>query len=77
MRLDEFFAGHEHAAGAAARIVDAALVGRENLDQHADDARRRVELATLLAFRAGELRQEILIDAAESVLGAVGRRAER
>ena len=30
---------HEHAARAAARVVDAALVRREHLDQQAHDAR--------------------------------------
>ena len=75
--LDELLALHEHAAGAAAGVVDAALVGREHLDQHADDAARRVELAALLALGAGELGEEVLVDAAEDVLGAVGRAAER
>ena len=67
---------HEHAARAAAGVVDAALVGREHLDQHAHDAGRRVELAALLALGAGELGEEVLVDAAEDVLGAVGRAAE-
>ena len=61
---------HEHAAGAAAGVVDAALVRREHLDQHADDAAGRVELAALLALGAGELAEEVLVDAAEDVLGA-------
>ena len=43
--LDELLALHEHAARAAAGVVDAALVGREHLDQHAHHVRRRVELA--------------------------------
>ena len=38
--LDEFLGLHEHAAGAAAGVVDAAFVGREHLDEHAHDARR-------------------------------------
>ncbi len=38
--LDELLALDEHAARAAAGVVDAALVGREHLDQHADDAAR-------------------------------------
>src|SRR5437660_838819 len=61
----------------ARRVVDAPLVGREHLDQHADDMRRRVELAAALALRAGEAGKEILIDAAECVLGAVSGAAER
>ena len=76
VRFDELLALHEHAAGAAARIVDAALVGRQHLDQHADDVRRRIELAAALAFGAGEAGEEIFVDAAEGVLGAVGRSAE-
>ena len=35
--------------------------------------RGRVELAALLAFRAGELGEEVLVDAAEDVLGAIRR----
>ena len=64
---------HEHAAGAAAGVVNAALVGGEHLDQQPDDADGGVELAAVLAFGAGELGEEILVDAAEQVLGAVGR----
>src|SRR6266852_4829425 len=71
MRLDEFLAADEHAAGAAAGVVDAALVGREHIDQHADNARRRVELPALLAFRAGELREKIFVNLAQYILGAV------
>ena len=76
MRFDELLALHEHAARAAAGVEDAALVRREHLDQHADDVRRRVELAALLALGAGELREEVLVDAAENVLGAVSSSAE-
>ena len=56
---------------AAAGIVDAALVRLDHLDQQPDDAARRVELAALLALCAGELAEEVLVDAAEDVLGAV------
>ena len=37
--FDELLALHEHAARAAAGVVDAALVRLEHLDQHAHDAR--------------------------------------
>ena len=74
--LDELFALDEHAAGAAAGVVDAALVRLDHLDQQPDDAARRVELAALLAFGAGELAEEVLVDAAEDVLGAVLLAAE-
>ena len=69
--FDEFFRLHEHAAGAAAGVVDAALVGREHGDQAAHDAGRGVELAAVLALGAGELGEEVFVDAAEDVLGAV------
>jgi hypothetical protein len=58
---------HEHAAGAAAGIVDAAFVGGEHLDEEADDALRGVELAAFLALGAGELAEEVFVDAAEDV----------
>jgi hypothetical protein len=73
VRLDELLAADEHAAGAAARVVDAALVGREHLDEDADDAGRGVELAGALALGAGEAGEEVLVDAAERVL-RFGRR---
>ena len=69
--FDEFFRLHEHAAGAAAGIVDAAFVGREHLDEEPHDAVRGVELAAVLALGAGELGEEVFVDAAEDVLGAV------
>ena len=64
VRLDELLALHEHAARAAAGVVDAALVGRQHLDQHPDHAAGRVELAALLALGAGELGEEVLVDPA-------------
>src|SRR3989338_9606332 len=74
--LDELLAGDEHATRAAAGVVDAALVGGEHLDQHAHHARGRVELAALLALGTRELREKVLIDATENVLGTVGRTPE-
>jgi hypothetical protein len=71
MLFDELFRLYEHAAGTAARIVYSALVGSQHFDQHPDDTAGRVELAALLALGAGELREEILIDPAEDVLGSV------
>ena len=67
MRFDEFLGLHEHAAGAAAGVVNLAVVRREDGDQRLDDAGRRVELATLLAFGAGELAEEVFINLAEHV----------
>ena len=71
-----FFRLHEHAAAAAAGIVDArplagSMVRGEHLDQHLDHAPRCVELATLLAFGAGELGEEVFVDAAQRVFRAV------
>ena len=70
--FDEFFRLHEHAAGAAGGVVDAAFVGGEHLDEAAHDAGRGVELAAVLALGAGEAGEEILVDAAEQIDGAVG-----
>ena len=70
MRADELHRLHEHARGAAAGVVHPAAVGLEHLDQELDHAARRVELAALLALGARELREEVLGDAAEHVLGA-------
>ena len=70
VRADELHRLHEHARGAAAGVVHPAPVGLEHLDQQLDHAARRVELAALLALGAGELGEEVLVDAAEHVLGA-------
>ena len=70
VRRDETLRLHEHAARSAARVVDAALVGFEHLDQQPDDGGGRVELAALLAFAQRELAQEVLVDFAENVLRA-------
>ena len=70
VRADELDRLHEHAGGAAAGIVDPAPVRLQHLDQELDDTARRVELAALLALGAGELRQEVLVDAADHVLRA-------
>ena len=67
----------EHARRATARVVDAAVVGLDHLDEGADDAAGRVELAALLALGAGELAEEVLVDAAEDVGGAGGGVADR
>jgi hypothetical protein len=69
MGLDELLRLHEHAARAAGGVEDAALIGLDHLDQQADDAFRRIELAALLALGGGELAQEVLVDAAQDVLG--------
>jgi hypothetical protein len=71
VRLDEFLRLNEHPSRPAAWIVDAAFVGREHLHQNPYHARWRVELPAVLAFRAGELSQEILVHAPENIFGLV------
>src|SRR2546430_8922041 len=53
--FDEFFRLHEHAAGTAAGIVNAAFVGGEYRDEESHDALRRVELAAFFSLSASEL----------------------
>ena len=67
---------HEHSAGAAAGVVDAALVRREHFDQDPDDLRWRIELSALLALGAGELSQKVLVDPTQNVFGTVCRTAQ-
>ena len=67
---DELHRLHEHAGGAAAGVVNPALIGLQHLDQELHHAARGVELAALLALGAGELGEEVLIDSAQNVLGA-------
>ena len=64
----------EHAAGAAAGVVDAALVGLQHLDQQPDDGSRRVELAAALALGPGEAAEKVLVYPPKNVAGAVGLR---
>ena len=70
MSFREFFGLHEHAAGAAAGVKDAAFVGLNHFDEKLDDRLRGVKLAALFAFAGGELAEEVFVDAAENVLGA-------
>ena len=70
MRADELDRLDEHAGGTATGIVDPASVGLQHLDQELDHAARGIELAALFALGAGELRQKVLVDPAEHVLGA-------
>src|SRR2546430_9094286 len=53
--FDEFFRLHEHAAGTAAGVVNAAFVGSEHLDEETHDALRSAQLAALLTLSAAEL----------------------
>ena len=65
--VDERLRLHEHARRAAARVVDAAAVGLEHLDEQPDDVPRRVELTGPPALGGGEAREEVLVDAPEHV----------
>ena len=58
--FDEFFRLNKHASGAATWVIDTALVRCEHFNKNANNAARRVELATLLPFGAGKLREEIV-----------------
>src|SRR5690242_3919846 len=53
--LDELLALDEHATRSAARVVDAAAVRGEHLNEGADDVAGCVKLAALLALGAREL----------------------
>ena len=66
--LHEARALHEHAARAAGGVEDAPVEGLDDLDEQPDDAARRVELAALLPLGAGELAEEVFVDAPEGVV---------
>ena len=67
---DELHRLDEHAGGAAARVVDAALVRLQHLHEEPHDRARGVELAALPALGQGELLQEVLVDVTQDVRGA-------
>ncbi|MNC31424.1 hypothetical protein D3C81_798120 [compost metagenome] len=71
MGFDELFRLHKHTTGAAAGIIDLAMVRVKHSNQRFDDTSRRIELPALLAFSAGELAEEVFIDLAEQVAGLV------
>ncbi len=70
MRQDKFFTLNEHPAGTAAGVVDAAFVGFDHLNEELDDRLRRVELPSPFPFGAGELAEEVFVNAAEDVFAA-------
>ena len=59
----------EHAAGAAGRVEHGAAVGVEHVGDERDQRDGREELAVVVRLLVGELRQEVLVDAAEDVAG--------
>ena len=58
---------HKHTTASAARVIDSALVRLQNLYQRADNAGRRIELATILALQAGKLLQTVFVGSAQQV----------
>ena len=69
--LDEVAGLHEHAAGAAGRVEDDAVVRLDDVDDGLHDRRRREELAVVVGLLHRELGQEVLVDAAEDVAGGL------
>ena len=65
--LHELGGVDEHAARAAGRVEDAAMVRLDDLHDELDDGLGGVENATLLALALGELAQEVLVHLAEGV----------
>ena len=59
---------HEHAARAAAGVIDLALIGLQHLGQQGDHTFGGVELAAALAFAGGKLAEKILVDPAHQIL---------
>lgn len=60
---------HKHATGATTGVVYATAVGFQHLDEKADHAARRVELAAQLALRSCEFAEEVFVDAVERIAG--------
>src|ERR1017187_5275606 len=57
----------EHAAGAAGRVENYAVVGLDDVDNGLDQGRRSEKLAVILRALHGELHEEVFVDAAEHV----------
>src|SRR5664280_2665533 len=74
--LDEALGLHEHAARPAAGVVHPAGEGFDHVDEETHHDSWGVELAATLAFRRGELTEEVLVDPAEDVLLPVLGRTE-
>src|SRR6266545_5281656 len=69
--LDEVAALDEHAARAACRVEDGAVVGFDDVDDGLHDRGRREELAVVVRLLDRELGEEILVDASEDVAGSL------
>ena len=73
---DELHRLDEHAGGAAAGIVDPALVGLQHFHQQPHHGARSVELATLAALGDGELLQEVFVHLPQHIV-SLGPRPRR
>ena len=69
MLFDEFFTLHEETTRPHGRVVHPALERLQHFDHEGDDGFGCVVLAALLAFRQGELAEEVFVDVAEDVFG--------
>ena len=69
--LDEVAGLDEHAARAAGRVEDNAVVGLDDVDDGLHERGRREELAVVVRLLDGELGEEVLVDAAEDVAGGL------
>jgi len=67
--LDEVARLHEHAARAAGRIENDAVIGLDDVDDGLDDRGWREELAIVMRALLRKLREEVFVDAAEHVAG--------
>ena len=65
--LHKFDRLHEHAAGAAAGVVDFSVVGLDHFGNQVDHALGGIELAPALAFGGGKVAEEVFVDAADYV----------
>ena len=65
--LDKLGALYKHTTASAARVIDSALVRLQNLYQRADNAGRRIELATILALQGSKLLQTVFVGSAQPV----------
>ena len=69
MHFGKFFGLHEHAAGAATRVINATLVGLDHFHQQLHYRLSGIKLAALFALRGREQAEKIFVDAAENILG--------
>lgn len=73
MRLNEFCTLHKHTAGAAATIVNAAVIkGPQNGDQDFDYTGRRIKFPTANALFFRKLSNAVFIGAAQKILASLG-----